>query len=190
MFVFSCAHSSTSRALACALINNLWMCCVHGSTMHASLCSLVNDVSWSGVRTDAREHTHDHVESLSRSQMACTTHIHTHTHAHTHTHNTLTHTHTRTHAHTHTHTHTGLVYFMNTKTRHSQWRAPPDFDGTFVLCDDKTGFIASTRLQARVSGEESSSPTHASHAPTNVPDPSLNASTQRRLSSAAVPSLT
>mmetsp|Transcript_21612 Transcript_21612/g.56367 ORF Transcript_21612/g.56367 Transcript_21612/m.56367 type:complete len:276 (-) Transcript_21612:137-964(-) len=45
---------------------------------------------------------------------------------------------------------TGLVYFMNTKTKNSQWRAPPNFDGTFVLCDDVTGFIASTRLGVTV----------------------------------------
>eukprot|EP00038_Savillea_parva_P001543 m.104875 g.104875 ORF g.104875 m.104875 type:complete len:123 (+) comp10541_c0_seq5:543-911(+) len=65
----------------------------------------------------------------------------------------------------------GMVYFMNVKTKHSQWRAPPEFDGTFVLCDDVTGFIASTRLQANVTTK----PTEPESTTTAQPSPASSA---------------
>lgn len=77
---------------------------------------------------------------------------------------------------------------MNTKTKHSQWRAPPDFDGTFVLCDDKTGFIASTRLQASVKAQPNdhkSTSNEGDPVRTGTPNPVSNADTQRRLNAAS-----
>jgi hypothetical protein len=71
---------------------------------------------------------------------------------------------------------------MNTKTKHSQWRAPAEFDGTFVLCDDDTGFIASTRLQADVTGES----VEPAVAPPQTPPSASNVPIQRRLSAASV----